>query len=344
MVAAPCRCMLILGIETSCDETAAAVVKDGKEILSNIISSQVDIHSKYGGVVPELACRNHIENLPVVIKQALDEAKTNIQSLDGLAVTVGPGLIGALLIGVNTAKGIAYSLKKPLIPVNHLEGHLLSVFLEDKHPEFPFIALIISGGHTDLYLVKDFTEYEVIGRTRDDAVGESFDKVARMLDLGYPGGPIIERMAKDSTLNDINFPRPMLVRGNFDFSFSGLKTSVRNFLANNGKEINKANVAAEFQEAVFDTLSFKAFQSTENSGCRNLIVAGGVAANNFLRENLTKTAKKKKVNIFFPGHHLCTDNAAMIACAGYYRYIKKAAEQNHFMNYLDLDACANLNI
>ena len=338
------RRMLILGIETSCDETAAAVVKDGKEILSNIISSQVDIHSKYGGVVPELACRNHIENLPVVIKQALDEAKTNMSALDSLAVTVGPGLIGALLLGVNTAKGIAYSLKKPLIPINHLEGHLLSIFLEDKHPEFPFVALIISGGHTDLYLVKDFMEYDVLGRTRDDAVGESFDKVARMLDLGYPGGPIIERTAKDGTSNDINFPRPMLVRGNFDFSFSGLKTSVRNFLANNGKEINKANVAAEFQEAVLDILSFKAFQAGENSGCKNLVVAGGVAANNFLRENLRKTAEKKKMNIFFPGHHLCTDNAAMVACAGYYRYTRKAKERNGFMDYLELDAYANLKV
>lgn len=336
--------MLILGIETSCDETAAAVVKDGKEILSNTISSQVDIHSKYGGVVPELACRNHIENLPLVIKQALDEAKVSMPDLDALAVTVGPGLIGALLIGVNIAKGIAYSLKKPLIPVNHLEGHLLSIFLEDKHPEFPFVALLISGGHTDLYLVKDFTEYKVLGRTRDDAVGESFDKVARMLGLGYPGGPIIEKTAKSGVSGNINFPRPMLKSGNSDFSFSGLKTSVRNFLADNGKELNKANVAAEFQEAVLDILSFKAFQAIENSGCRNLIVAGGVAANNFLRENLIKVAEKKKVNIFFPGHHLCTDNAAMIACAGYYRYIKKATEQNQFMDFLALDACANLKV
>ena len=336
--------MLILGIETSCDETAAAVVEDGKEILSNIISSQVHIHSKYGGIVPELACRNHIENLPLVINQALNEAKVSISKLDGFAVTVGPGLIGALLIGVNTAKGIAYSLNKPLIPVNHLEGHLLSVFLEEKVPEFPFVALIISGGHTDLYVVRDFTEYEILGRSRDDAVGESFDKVARMLNLGYPGGPIIERMAKGGISSGINFPRPMLVAGNLDFSFSGLKTSVRNFLANDGKGINKADIAAGFQEAVLDILSFKAFQAVENSGCRNLIVAGGVAANNFLRKNLIEIAEQKNVNIYFPGHHLCTDNAAMIACAGYYRYIKKATEQNQFMDYLTLDACANLKL
>ncbi|MDP6624881.1 MAG: tRNA (adenosine(37)-N6)-threonylcarbamoyltransferase complex transferase subunit TsaD [Nitrospinota bacterium] len=336
--------MLILGIETSCDETAAAVVKDGNEVLSNIISSQVDIHSKYGGIVPELACRNHIENLPVVIRKVMDEAKLGMSDLDGLAVTVGPGLIGALLIGVNTAKGIAYSLNKPLIPVNHLEGHMLSIFLEKKSPEFPFIALIISGGHTDLYFVRDFTDYSVLGRTRDDAVGESFDKVARMLGLGYPGGPIIERIARDGTSGDIKFPRPMLVKGNFDFSFSGLKTSVRNFLANNGKGVNKTDIAAEFQAAVLDILSFKVFQAAEISGCGNIVVAGGVAANNFLRENLIRAAEEKKMTIYFPKHNLCTDNAAMIACAGFYRYIKKANEQNRFMDYLALDACANLKL
>ena len=335
--------MLILGIETSCDETAAAVVKDGKDILSNIVSSQVDIHAKYGGVVPELACRHHIENIPVVIKQALDEANLVMSELDGFAVTVGPGLVGALLVGLNTVKGMAYSLQKPLIPVNHLEGHLLSIFLEKNYPEFPFIALIISGGHTDLYLVKGFGQYTILGRTRDDAVGESFDKVARMLDLGYPGGPIIETLAKDGVAGNINFPRPMLVRGNNDFSFSGLKTSVRNFLANNRNETTKADIASEFQQAVLDVLSFKSLQAIDNSGCRNLVVAGGVAANNFLRENLTKIANEKGVNIYFPGHHLCTDNAAMIACAGYYQYCN-ANNQNQFMDYLGLDACANLKL
>lgn len=341
--------MLILGIETSCDETAAAVVKDGKEILSNIVSSQAEIHAKYGGVVPELACRNHIENIPIVIKQAMDEAKLGMTKLDGLAVTTGPGLIGALLIGVNTAKGIAYSLHKPLIPVNHLEGHLLSIFLEKNRPEFPFIALIISGGHTDLYFVRDFGEYKTLGRTRDDAIGESFDKVARMLDLGYPGGPIIEQTAKDGLCGKMNFPRPMLVKGNFDFSFSGLKTSVRNFLSNNGKGLNKADIAAEFQQAILDILSFKAFQAVENSGCRNLVVAGGVAANKFLRKNLFKIAEEKKVNIYFPRQQLCTDNAAMIACAGYYQYTKKNNDPEQFLNeqfldYLDMDACANLKL
>ncbi len=336
--------MLILGIETSCDETAASVVKDGQEILSNIVSSQVDIHTKYGGIVPELACRSHIENIPVVIKEALDEAGLTMPELDALAVTTGPGLIGALLVGVNTAKGIAYGLNKPLIPVNHLEGHLLSIFLEEKKPEFPFIALLISGGHSDLYFVKGFTEYEVLGRTRDDAVGESFDKVARMMGLGYPGGPIIEKIAKEGSPKDIKFPRPMLIKNNLDFSFSGLKTSVRNFLATNGKVTSKADIAAGFQEAVLDILSFKAFQAVEKSGCRSLIVGGGVAANNFLRENLLKIANEKKIHLYFPGRHLCTDNAAMIACAGYYRYTKRPEDFNKYMDYLGLDAKANLSL
>ncbi len=335
--------MLILGIETSCDETAAAVVKDGTEILSNIVFSQVKIHTKFGGVVPELACRSHITNISIVIKQAMEEANLSMNDLDGVAVTVGPGLIGALLIGVNTAKGISYSLHKPLIPVNHLEGHLLSIFLEKNYPEFPFVALIISGGHTDLYMVEDFGKYKVLGRTRDDAVGESFDKVARMLDLGYPGGPVVEQIAKDGLCGNVNFPRPMLVRGNSDFSFSGLKTSVRNYLANNGTKSNKADIAAEFQQAILDVLSFKAFQAVENSKCKNLVVAGGVSANNFLRENLTKNAQKKKVDIYIPGHNLCTDNAAMIACAGYFQY-KKSNDPKKFYNFLDLDACSNLKL
>jgi len=333
--------MLILGIETSCDETAAALVKDGREILSNIVSSQVNIHAKYGGVVPELACRNHLINIPTVIHQAMEEANLSMNDLDGVAVTVGPGLIGALLIGVNIAKGLAYSLRKPLIPVNHLEGHLLSIFLEKNAPDFPFVALIISGGHTDLYYVEDFGAYRVLGRTRDDAVGESFDKVARMLGLDYPGGPVLEKLAKKGTPGIINFPRPMLAKGNLDFSFSGLKTSVRSFLSNNGVKITKADVAAEFQQATLDVLSFKAFHALEYFKCGSLVVAGGVASNNFLRENLIKTAQEKNINIYIPGHNLCTDNGAIIACAGYFRYIKNNNPEK-YQNFLDLDASGNL--
>lgn len=335
--------MRILGIETSCDETAAAVVKDGNKILSNIVSSQINIHTKFGGVVPELACRSHIANIPAVINQALEEAEMEMNELDGIAVTVGPGLIGALLIGVNIAKAIAYSLHMPLMPVNHLEGHLLSIFLEEDPPEFPYVALIISGGHTDLYFVEDFGNYKILGRTRDDAVGESFDKVARMLDLGYPGGPVVEELAKSGLSGTVNFPRPMQVKGNPDFSFSGLKTSVRNYLEKNSGKATKADIAAEFQQAVLDVLSFKSFQALENSNCSNLVIAGGVAANNFLRENITKTARQKNVTTYIPNHHLCTDNAAMIACAGYFQYIKNN-DPEKFHDFLELDACANLKL
>lgn len=335
--------MRILGIETSCDETAAAIVKDGNKIISNIVSSQVNIHTKFGGVVPELACRSHMANISAVINQALEEADMEMNDLDGIAVTVGPGLVGALLIGVNIAKAIAYSLHKSLMPVNHLEGHLLSIFLEEDHPEFPYVALIISGGHTDLYFVEDFGNYKILGRTRDDAVGESFDKVARMLDLGYPGGPVVEELAKSGLAGKVNFPRPMQVRGNPDFSFSGLKTSVRNYLEKNSEKTTKADVAAEFQQAVLDVLSFKSFQALDNLNCSNLVMAGGVAANNFLRENITKTARQKNVNTYIPNHHLCTDNAAMIACAGYFQYIKKN-DPEKFHDFLELDACANLKL
>jgi len=339
--------MLILGIETSCDETAASVVEDGVNIKSNIVASQIDTHKKYGGVVPELACRKHVENINIVINQSLEEGGVSLSDINAISVTVGPGLVGALLVGLSVAKGIAYAKGMPLIGVNHLEGHILSIFLERPHTEFPFIALIVSGGHTDIYSVHGFRDYRLLGRTRDDAAGESFDKVAKMLGLGYPGGPIIEKIAESGNPKRLDFPRAHLGKDSLDFSFSGVKTSVRNYLRKNGipKEGDGSpgigDVSASFQEAVIDVLTSKVIKAAKREGIKTIVIAGGVASNKRLRMIITNMGKKEGLKVYYPSPLLCTDNAAMIACAGYYRYIDDQKPGNDFF---DMDADPNMRV
>jgi tRNA N6-adenosine threonylcarbamoyltransferase len=335
--------MLVLGIETSCDETAAAVLKNGKELLSNVISDQIQIHNKYGGVVPELAGRCHIERIHLVIRQSLEEAGVTINDIDLIAVTKGPGLVGALLVGLNTAKGIAYAAQKPLIGINHLEGHLLAVFLQEDVP-FPFLALGVSGGHTDLYRVDGFGKYKLLGRTRDDAAGECFDKVAKMMGLSYPGGPIIEKTARSGNPQAYKFPRAHLGKESLDFSFSGLKTSVRNLLekrkTGQGPELSDADVAASFQTAVVDVLAKKILLACDQNDLQRVVVTGGVAANGALREAVKTAAEANGIQSYFPKPVYCTDNAAMIACAGYHRYATISERPKD--NSLNLDARATL--
>lgn len=333
--------MRILGIETSCDETAAAVVENGTLIHSNIIASQVDVHKKYGGVVPELACRKHIENIVPVIQAALETAQLSLDQIDAVAVTQGPGLIGALLIGVSTAKALAYARKKPLIPVHHLEGHIYSLFLQYPDLPFPFLSLIVSGGHTEIYLVWQPGEYTLLGHTLDDAAGEAFDKVAKMVQLGYPGGPVIDRLAAKGDPTAISFPRPYLTDASFDFSFSGLKTAVRHYLQKH-PDPDLADLAASFQQAVVDVLVAKVLRSARQERIARITVAGGVAANSLLRKELEKQGQEAGIEVYYPPLALCTDNAAMIAAAGYSRYQRglyfpgESAEARH------LDAKANL--
>jgi N6-L-threonylcarbamoyladenine synthase len=330
---------LILGIETSCDETAVAVLKNRK-ILSNLVISQIAVHKKYQGIVPELACRKHLENINSLLYLALKEAKINFSQLSAVAVTNGPGLVGALLIGVMAAKAVAYVHHLPLIPINHLEGHIFANFLntqiaQKKNADYaeikpPFLGLIISGGHTDLLLVKDFGKYQVLGRTRDDAVGEAYDKVAKLLNLGYPGGPLIDNLAKKGNPEAINFPRPYLW-GSWDFSFSGLKTAVVNYVKSHqlhpapnlvrGKSAishQQEDIVASFQQAVVETLVKKTLKAAEKFKMKKIVLGGGVAANSALRIAFDEE-KKKGWRIYYPEPGLCTDNAAMIACAGYYK-------------------------
>ena len=316
---------LVLGIETSCDETAAAVVRGGKEILSNIVSSQVKWHKKFKGVVPEIASRKHVELINPVIEEALLEAKVSFDDLSGIAVTSGPGLIGALVVGVATAKAIAYVLRIPLVGVNHLEGHISANFLE--HPKLtpPFVALVVSGGHTSLVYVEEYQRYEVLGQTLDDAAGEAFDKIAGFLDLGYPGGPAIDKIAKNGNPKAVDFPRAMMNSGDFNFSLSGLKTAVLNYVSRlraQGKEPSLPDLAASFEAAVVDVQVSKTIRAAEEEGVKTVVVAGGVAANTSLREELNKEAEKKGIKLFYPSLKLCTDNAVMIAAAGYFRLKK----------------------
>ncbi|MEK6690732.1 MAG: tRNA (adenosine(37)-N6)-threonylcarbamoyltransferase complex transferase subunit TsaD [Nitrospirota bacterium] len=318
--------MLILGIDTSCDETAAAVVINGKTILSNIVSSQVDIHKRYGGVVPELASRSHIETISPIVEKALGDAKIKVADLSAIGVTKGPGLVGSLLVGVSFAKALSYSTGIPLVGVNHIEGHIASIFLEVK-VSFPFISLVVSGGHTVLYYVKNFGEYEELGRTRDDAAGEAFDKVAKILNLGYPGGPIIDQISLKGNPHAVKFPRPYLPNS-FDFSFSGLKTAVVNYMRDieklghfprkKEKEIGIADIAASFQQAVIDVLIYKVLKGAERKNVKRIVLSGGVAANSSLRREITEKAKDKGLKVFIPRPDLCTDNAAMIAAIGYH--------------------------
>ncbi len=315
--------MLTLGIETSCDETSCAVLKDGRTILSNVISSQIDIHKEYGGVVPEIASRKHIESINYIVQEALDEAGVTFEDIDLVAVTQGPGLVGALLIGISTAKAIAYALDVPLIGANHIQGHVCANYIEHKQLEPPFISLIVSGGHSYLVHVKDYVDYDVVGRTRDDAAGEAFDKVARSLGLPYPGGPHIDRLAKIGNKEAIDFPRVMLEKDSYDFSFSGLKTSVLNYLnqmEQKGEEIVVEDVAASFQEAILDVLVEKSFKLAKEKALDKIVMAGGVASNSGLRNRMEARGKEEGIEIYYPSPVLCTDNAAMITSAAYYNY------------------------
>jgi N6-L-threonylcarbamoyladenine synthase len=311
--------MIILGIESSCDETAASIVQNGTKILSSIIASQVDVHHKYGGVVPELASRMHIEAITAVVERAIKKAGIGIKDIDGVAATRGPGLIGALLVGFSFAKSFAFARHLPFAGVNHLEAHIYSLFLMDEKPELPFIALVVSGGHTNIYYVTSYNNFELMGQTRDDAAGEAFDKVAKMLGLGYPGGPIIESLAKTNTSDIIKFPRTMLEKDSFDFSFSGLKSSVGRYIHNNpiGSKDEKAQIAASFQEAVIDVLSQKLINAALYKNCDSIGVSGGVSANKTFVKKLMKKAEAKKIRLFSPSVELCGDNAAMIAARGY---------------------------
>ena len=315
----------ILGIESSCDETAAAVVKNGREILSNVINTQIALHKKFGGVVPEVASRRHIETIDNVIDETLKQADMTFADIDAIAVTYGPGLIGALLVGVSTAKALAYALDKPLVPVHHIKGHISANFAAHPSLEPPFVCLVASGGHSHIVNVKDYTEFEVMGRTHDDAAGEAFDKIARVLGLGYPGGPLIDKLAKDGNPKSIKFPRVKMDENSLDFSFSGVKTAVINYLhklEQNGEEYNKADVAASFQDAVTDVLCSHTIEAAKIKNSRIITLAGGVASNTNLREKMTNEAKKCGIDVLYPPPVLCTDNAAMIACAGYYGYLK----------------------
>jgi len=315
--------MIILGIETSCDETAAAVVVDGIQILSSVVSSQIDIHHPYGGVVPELASRKHMEAIVPVVTEALAVSGMDSKQLDALAVTQGPGLVGALLVGFCFAKSFAFALDIPWVGVNHLEGHINSLFLEENPPPFPFVALLASGGHTSIYYVTSHTGFEVVGQTRDDAAGEAFDKVAKMLGLGYPGGGVIDRLATQGDPEKIVFPRPFLDKSTFDFSFSGLKTAVRRYIEKNmdGYQEQIPDIAAGFQESVVDVLSFKVVHAAIMKGCEHIAIVGGVAANNRLRERVRHEADLKGLTVHVPSIDLCSDNAAMIAATGYHYLI-----------------------
>ena len=310
--------MLVLGIESSCDETAAAVVKDGRLLLSNIIASQIKDHSKYGGIVPEVASRKHIEAIGAVVLQALNDACVTLSDIDGIAVTRGPGLVGSLLVGLSTAKALAYAKGLPLVGVNHLEGHVASVFLTDSTvPAFPFVALVVSGGHTNIYLVEDFQRFSVIGQTRDDAAGEAFDKAAKLLNIGYPGGVVIDRLAKTGNNKAIAFPRAM--RDSLDFSFSGLKTSLLNMVKKQEIPLGPdklPDVVASFQEAIVDVLVEKTLKAAHGAGVSRIVVCGGVAANSRLRDRFHTDAEDAGLAVFIPPPVLCTDNAAMIAVVG----------------------------
>ena len=333
--------ILSLAIETSCDETSAAVVKNGREVKSNIILSQIDIHKKFGGVVPEVASRNHVQDINPVIKEALDKAEVGFKDLDIISVTYGPGLVGALLVGLASAKALAFALDIPLVGVHHIEGHIAANYIAHENLEPPFICLVVSGGHTHLVKVSDYGKYEILGRTRDDAAGEAYDKVARAIGLGYPGGPLIDKLAKEGNPEAINFPRTYLEEGSYDFSFSGLKSSVLNYLNSmkmKEQPIVEADVAASFQASVIDVLSTKLIRACKENGLKRAAIAGGVSANSALREHLDNLCKKEEIDFYYPPLELCTDNAAMIGSAGYYEYI------NGYTSSLDLNAKPNLKL
>lgn len=331
----------ILAIETSCDETSAAVVINGREVLSNIIASQIDIHTKFGGVVPEVASRKHIEVISVVVQEALDKANITLDDIDAVGVTYGPGLVGALLVGMQYAKSLAYAIGKPLVGVNHIEGHICANFIEHKELEPPFVCLVVSGGHSFIVYMKDFREFEVIGQTRDDAAGEAYDKVARAIGLGYPGGPKIDKLSKEGNPEAIKFPRANFHEESLDFSFSGLKSAVLNYLNKmemTGQEINRADVAASFQKALIDVLVDNVLKTCKIKNVEKIAIAGGVASNSTLRETLIKEGNKKGIKVLFPSPVLCTDNAAMIGSAAYFEFVNGRTAD------LTLNAVPNLKL
>ena len=333
--------VLILAIESSCDETAASVVKNGRTILSNVISSQIELHKLYGGVVPEIASRKHIEKINQVIEEALDQAGVTLDDLDAIGVTYGPGLVGALLVGVAEAKAISYAKKLPLVGVHHIEGHVSANYIEHLDLEPPFMCLIVSGGHTHLVIVKDYGEFEILGRTRDDAAGEAFDKVARAIGLGYPGGPKIDKLSKEGNADAIVFPKAKLENGPYDFSFSGVKSAVLNHINRckmQGESICEADIAASFQKAVVDTLTEKAVKAAKEYKMDKLAIAGGVASNGSLRRAMQEACERQGIQFYYPSPIFCTDNAAMIGVAAYYEY------QKVVRHGLDLNAVPNLKL
>lgn len=341
---------LTMAFESSCDETAVAVLADGREVLSNVISSQIDIFKNYGGVVPEIAARHHLENINEVMDCALKEAGVSLKDIDLIGVTHGPGLIGALLIGIATAKAVAYAADIPIVGVHHIMGHISANFIQHKDLEPPFAALIVSGGHTNIAKMESYTECQVIGGTRDDAAGEAYDKVARVLGLGYPGGPKIDKIAKEGNPDAIHFKRVMLEKDSYDFSFSGLKTAVLNYLNTEkqaGREVNRADVAASFQQAVVDVIVEKAITATKDMKYDKLVLAGGVAANSALRSALESACEKENIRLYVPSPLLCTDNGAMIGCAAYYKYMEETREDAATAEKADglaMDAYASLTL
>lgn len=333
--------VITLAIESSCDETACAILKNGREVLTNIISTQIETHKKFGGVVPEVASRKHIENIDVVVQQALEEAKLEFVDITHIAVAYGPGLVGALLVGVSYAKALSFSLGIPFVGVNHIEGHLSANYIADNNLKPPFITLIVSGGHTHLVEVKDYGVYEILGKTKDDASGEAFDKIARAMNLGYPGGPIVDRLAKQGNPHSVEFPRACINEDGYDFSFSGLKSSVLNHLNSckmKGVEIIPEDICASFQAAVVDVLVSKTIKACKDKNYDIVTLSGGVAANSALREKMKQACNENGLKLCYPPLVLCTDNAAMIGCAGYYRYI------NGRRDGMELNAVPNLRI
>ncbi|WP_311480259.1 tRNA (adenosine(37)-N6)-threonylcarbamoyltransferase complex transferase subunit TsaD [uncultured Anaerococcus sp.] len=329
-----------LAIETSCDDSSVAILKNEREILTNLISSQIDIHALFGGVVPEIASRKHLEAINPLIDKALEEANISYKDLDLITVTKGPGLIGSLLVGISAAKALALATGLPLVGANHMKGHICANYLSNKDLEPPFVCLVVSGGHTYLCKINDYNDIEVVGSTRDDAAGESFDKVARKIGLGYPGGPKIDKLAKEGNPQAIDFPRVMLEKGSYDFSFSGLKTAVLNYAHNleqKGEEINKADLAASFQDAVVDVLVEKSLMLLEETGYKQFAISGGVAANSRLRARMGEELEKRDIKFYYPETILCTDNAAMIAMAGYLDYMDGVRDDTFMKVYPNLD-------
>lgn len=331
----------ILAIESSCDETAAAVVKNGREVFSNVIYSQIALHTEYGGVVPEIASRKHIEKINQVIERALADADKKLEDMSAIAVTYGPGLVGALLVGVSAAKAISFASGIPLVGVHHIEGHISANYIENKDLEPPFICLVVSGGHSHLVVVRDYGEYEIIGRTRDDAAGEAFDKVARAIGLGYPGGPKIDKISSKGNPDAVHFPRARVGNAEYDFSFSGLKSAVLNYLNScqmKGEEINVPDVAASFQKAVIDVLVEHSMEAVERYHYKKFAIAGGVASNSGLKKAFEEACEKKGITFYHPSPVYCTDNAAMIGAAAYYEY------QKGVRHGFDLNAVPNLKL